>query len=146
MYKSYEQDKADRKKEELDELVKWYVWEMTCLSDPDDLKEMLQDYLHELVDNDQEARKSLENAKKNRNIRIFSGSLEMYREKEGLLTIADQPKGVITEEAIETIKWIFDNKKTLSDYRDIEKFLPETELKLLELAHQITKKALFFGS
>lgn len=146
MYKSYEQDKADRKKEELDELVKWYVWEMTCLSDPDDLKEMLQDYLHELVDNDQEARKSLENAKKNRNIRIFSCSLEMYREKEGLLTIADQPKGVITEEAIETIKWIFDNKKTLSDYRDIEKFLPETELKLLELAHQITKKALFFGS
>ena len=146
MYKSYEQDKADRKKEELDELVKWYVWEMTCLSDPDDLKEMLQDYLHELVDNDQEARKSLENAKKNRNIRIFSGSLEMYREKEGLLTIADQPKGVITEEAIETIKWIFDNKKTLSDYRDIEKFLPETELKLLELAHQITKKALYFGS
>ena len=132
MYKSYEQDKADRKKEELDETVKWFVEEMTYSHDPDDLKEMLEDYLHELVDNNQKARESLDIAKKIKCYTHFRWYHEMIKERAGLWAIRKQPGGIITDDVVETVKWLLENYAALGEYRDVKGFLPEAELELLE--------------
>ena len=125
----------------IEELVKWFIEQISKPGDDDQLKEALERYLCArleacpiLIDDMQKARNSGWHGN-------FIDKDFVKYERDGLIAIRSMPRDHVDERSVQTVLWLIDNVEVLVKYKDSNQLVLKREFEimkaLLDFKHKI---------